>query len=244
MRTDLIIFHASKLFVGSVIFIPICEAACVALQASCIAGCAAATVCFHPQTQIRLDGLEISTDEAANLREGQNIKTLSTDGLYQAADNRIVKVIKETGDFDFLEFNFTKVNCDSTVNLRNRHKESGSLTTQSLKVTLEHMVIANGKIMTASSVNVGDVFYVMSENGNTCVSEVQHITSFKHHEKISLITETGTAIANNVFTTTVCNAMMKKDETSSLVDFFFQYKRIHKLLNAAEIENKVKPTVI
>ena len=86
------------------------------------------TVCFHPQTQIRLDGLEISTDEAANLREGQNIKTLSTDGLYQAADNRIVKVIKETGDFDFLEFNFTKVNCDSTVNLRNRHKESGSLT--------------------------------------------------------------------------------------------------------------------
>lgn len=67
--------------------------------------------------------------------------------------------------------------------------------TKELAVTLDHVMIANSKLVKAKDLQVG---YKLD------LETVLSIEPFKKLKRVTIITEAGTVLANNVLTTTIC----------------------------------------
>lgn len=158
-------------------------AACVV---PCLAGCGAA--CFHKDTTIQvLENSVIIEKNIADVHIGDMIATLH-DGSF--AWTKVVRNIKKTGDFDFVQIT-------ASNEVTGNHKR--------LSVTPTHGMVLLGNdnqsvFDTANHVIIGDK--IIAANG-----DVLSVTDIKHdvmHERYTLETVEGTVIASGIFVSTLC----------------------------------------
>lgn len=178
-----------------------CGVTMVACNGACIAGC------FHPSTKIRIgDGLNI---DVSQLQVNQEIVAISPDDSFSSTNimkSKVTLVEVMDGEFHFIEFSFENHN-------------------NTLSVTLDHIVIANSKVVTAGDVKLQDSMMLVDEFGMTDV-KVINIRQFVDYQKVNIESSDGVAIANGILTTIICDGY-KEEIGSDVGTFFEKYVQTH-----------------
>lgn len=206
-------FACKATCIGIAIWLPVTVIGTPACIAQCFLTCIAS--CFHKNTTIQvLENDKAIEKNVADVHIGDMVGTLHNGAFTWT---KVVRNIKKTGDFDFVQIT---ANNETTGN----HKE--------LSVTPTHGMVLLGddnQIMldTANNVVIGDK--IAASNGE--VLTVTNIVNGTMDEQYTLETAEGTVIASGMFVSTLCAEELeggKKPFNATIEDWQYRHRDILK----------------
>jgi len=188
--------------------------------AACASGCAAACIasCFDDNTSVVVsNGSSVQTVAVQDVLAGQQIMTFSQG---KPTMTEVIRNTREEGVYDFVEI-----------------VASTSLEIYSLNVTAEHNTPryvdplsfgeeGSAEVVLARNLNRGDLIAV-GRKTESIPARVLLVRPFQGNAKNILVTRSGTVVANNMFTTTICDGDEAIFNRSNFSVSLAQWRQLH-----------------